>query len=57
MSSQVTCQMLIGREVEEENIGCHSPMGGHQSVQPFFQKTYPHTLRKNLENMYKTKNA
>ena len=30
MPNYVTCQILI-KEVEEENIGCQSPVGGHQS--------------------------
>ena len=37
MPSQVTCQMLI-REVEEENIRCHSPVGEDQFLQPCCQR-------------------
>ena len=37
LSSQMTRQMLI-KEVEEENIGCHSPVGGHKSLQSCCQR-------------------
>ena len=44
-------------EVEEENIRCHSPVGGHQSLQSCCQRDRSTHSLENLENMYKTKNA